>query len=123
LFQGEVTETKATTPETVLGSVPGDDGFCSSETRDDTKTKVVVPARRLQDQRPQPRRTVRGSSPDENGFSSSEITGTKVTNPKTVLSVSLGEDVGFRDDNNNNNNNNTFLYDIQRYVSNDQAYD
>jgi hypothetical protein len=42
-----------------------------------------------------------------------EITGTKVTNSKTVLDSSLGEDVGFR----NNNN----FYVIQRYVSNDQA--
>jgi hypothetical protein len=33
-----------------------------------------------------------------------EITGTKVTNPKTVLGSSLGEDVGFRDN---------FFYDIQ----------
>jgi hypothetical protein len=44
-----------------------------------------------------------------------KITGTKVTNPKTVLGSSLGEDVGFRDNNN-------LFYDIQRYVSNDQAY-
>jgi hypothetical protein len=44
-----------------------------------------------------------------------EITGTKVTNPKTDLSWSLGEDVGHRDNNN-------FLYCIQRYVSNDQVY-
>jgi hypothetical protein len=33
----------------------------------------------------------------------------------TVLSSSLGEDVGFGD-------NKTFFYDIHRYVSNDQAY-
>jgi hypothetical protein len=31
-----------------------------------------------------------------------EITGTMVTNPKTVLGSSLGEDVGFRDNNSNN---------------------
>jgi hypothetical protein len=29
-----------------------------------------------------------------------EITGTKVTSPKTVLGSSLGEDVGFRNNNN-----------------------
>jgi hypothetical protein len=46
-------------------------------------------------------------------FFGEEITGTKVTNPKTVLGSSPGEDVGFRDN---------FSYDIQRYVSNDQAY-
>jgi hypothetical protein len=34
---------------------------------------------------------------------------------KTVLGSILGEDVGFKE-------NNTFLYDIQRYVSNDQVY-
>jgi hypothetical protein len=44
-----------------------------------------------------------------------EITGTKVRNPKTALGSSPGEGVGFRDNN--------FSYDIQRYVSNDQAYD
>jgi hypothetical protein len=42
-----------------------------------------------------------------------EITGTKVTNSKTVLGSSLGEDVGFGDN---------FFCDIQRYVSNDHAY-
>jgi hypothetical protein len=40
-----------------------------------------------------------------------EITGTEVTNPKTALGSSLGEDVEFRDDNNNN------FYDIERCVS------
>jgi hypothetical protein len=40
-----------------------------------------------------------------------EIIGNKVTNPKTFLGASLGEDV-FMDN---------FFYDIQRYVSNDQA--
>jgi hypothetical protein len=43
-----------------------------------------------------------------------EIIGSLVTNPKTVLGFSLGEDVGFRDNN--------FFYYIQGYVSNDQAY-
>jgi hypothetical protein len=41
-----------------------------------------------------------------------KITGTKVTNPKTVLDSSLGEDGGLRDN---------FFYDIQQYASNDQA--
>jgi hypothetical protein len=44
-----------------------------------------------------------------------EITGAKVTNPKTVLGSSPGEDVEFR--------NNNFSYDIQQYVSDDEAYD
>jgi hypothetical protein len=38
--------------------------------------------------------------------------GTKTTNPKYALLSSPGEDVGFRDN---------FFYDIQPYVSNDQA--
>jgi hypothetical protein len=42
-----------------------------------------------------------------------EITGTKATNTISVLGSSPGEDVGFRDH---------FSYDIQQYVSNDQAY-
>jgi hypothetical protein len=41
----------------------------------------------------------------------------EVANHKTILGSSLGEDVGFR-----NNSNNNFFYVIQRYVSNDQAY-
>jgi hypothetical protein len=46
-----------------------------------------------------------------------EITGTKVTNPKTAQISNLCEYFRFRD-----NNFIIFLYDIQRYVSNDQAY-
>jgi hypothetical protein len=41
-----------------------------------------------------------------------EITGTNVTNSKTVLGSCPGEDVGLGI---------IFFYDIQRYVSNDQA--
>jgi hypothetical protein len=57
-------------------------------------------------------------SPSEDGFCSSETkhnrrTETKVTNPKTVQSTILGEDVGFRDN---------FFYGIQQYISNDEAY-
>jgi hypothetical protein len=46
------------------------------------------------------------------------MTETAVTNPKSVLGSSFGEEVGFRDNDN-------FFYDIQLYVSNvanDQAY-
>jgi hypothetical protein len=39
-----------------------------------------------------------------------------VTNPKTAMCSRPGEDVMFRDSKN-------FSYDIQRCVSNDQAYD
>jgi hypothetical protein len=42
-----------------------------------------------------------------------EVTGTEVTNLKTVPGSSL-DDVRFRD--------NDFFHDIQRHVSNDQAY-
>jgi hypothetical protein len=52
-----------------------------------------------------------------------EITGTKLTNPKTVVNSTLSEDVGFRDDDDNTNNKIINLYDIQRNVSNYQAYD
>jgi hypothetical protein len=51
----------------------------------------------------------------EQNYFGEEITGTQVTNPKTVLGSNLGEDVVFMD-------NNVFFYDIQRYVSNDHAY-
>jgi hypothetical protein len=44
-----------------------------------------------------------------------EIAGATVTNPNTVLGSSLDEHVGFT--------NNIFSCDIQRYVSNDHAYD
>jgi hypothetical protein len=50
----------------------------------------------------------KGHNPD-----GEKIAGTKVTNPTSVVGSSLGEDVGFR---------NKFLCDIQRYISNDQAY-
>jgi hypothetical protein len=46
-------------------------------------------------------------------FFSDEITGTEVTNPKSILVSRPSKDVGFRD---------IFSCDIQRYVSNDQAY-
>jgi hypothetical protein len=44
-----------------------------------------------------------------------EITVTKATNSKSALGSSFGEHVGFGD-------NYKFFCDIQRYVSNDQAY-
>jgi hypothetical protein len=51
---------------------------------------------------------------DKSYYFEEEITGTEVTNPKTVLGSSLGGDVGFTDN---------FFRDIQRCVSNDQAHD
>jgi hypothetical protein len=64
-----------------LGSSPGEDGFCSRETKRNRKWHK-----------------------EQNCFSE-EITGTEVTDLKTVLGSSLDEDVGFRDNN--------FFYDIQ----------
>jgi hypothetical protein len=50
--------------------------ICSSETKHDRTTaprpKLFVSASRLQEQRPQHRKTVMGSSPDEDDFYSSE---------------------------------------------------
>jgi hypothetical protein len=51
--------------------MPGEDVFCSSEIKHDAKNKLVC--------------------------FGVEITGTMVTNLKTVLSLSPGEDAGFRD--------------------------
>jgi hypothetical protein len=51
-----------------------------------------------------------------------EITRTEVTSPKTVLGSSFCKDVFRNNNNNNNNNNNINFSDIQRYVSNHQAY-
>jgi hypothetical protein len=95
---------------------------------------LFVSARKLREQWSQHRKPVLGSSPDKDGFCSSEtkhdiitglrqksvcfeeeITGTEVTKPKTVLVSGIGVDSDFRDNN--------FFYDIQRYVSNTQAYD
>jgi hypothetical protein len=53
-----------------------------------------------------------------------EVTGTKLRNPKTVVNSSLSEDIGFRDDDDDDNDNIKIItfYDIQRNVSNFQAY-
>jgi hypothetical protein len=40
------------------------------------------------------------------------------TNQKSTLCLSLGENVGIKDDYDDDN----FFYDVQQYVSNDQAY-
>jgi hypothetical protein len=77
---------KATTLKSVLGSRPGEDDFCSLETKHDRRREQK-----------------------QNCFGE-EITVTKVTNLKTVLGSSLDEDVEFRDNNNYNNN---FFCDIQ----------
>jgi hypothetical protein len=91
------------------------------------RPKLLVSARRLQDQRPQPRKTVLDSSPGEEVFCSWEtkrdrITtqrtkllrpgddNTNFTNQETVLGSSPIKDVGFRDDNNNNNNNFSMIF-------------
>jgi hypothetical protein len=50
--------------KTVLGSIAGEDVFCSSETKHDRRTaprrKSFVSARRLQEQKPELRKTVLG---------------------------------------------------------------
>lgn len=77
---------KVTTPKSVVSSSPGEGSSCGSETKRD----------RRKAQRP-------------NLFRREDY-----MNPKTLLSSSLGKDVGFKD------NDNDFLY--QRYVTNYQAY-
>jgi hypothetical protein len=52
--------------------------------------KIVSVARKLS--------TIEERRKEQNCFLGEEITGTKVTNPKTLLGSSLGEDVRFRDD-------------------------
>jgi hypothetical protein len=90
-FGEEITETEATTPKTVLGSGPNEDGFCSSETKHDRRTalrqNLFVSARRLQELRSQTR----------------NLSWVRVP----VKKLGLGT---------------IFSYDIQQYVSNDQAY-
>jgi hypothetical protein len=57
-FGKDITETRATTPKTVLGSIPDEDVFSTLETNDGRRTKIrsalFVSARTLQEQRPQP---------------------------------------------------------------------
>jgi hypothetical protein len=58
-FEEEISETTATTPKTVLGLIPGECGFCSSETKYGRRTapeqKLFVLGRRLQEQGSQSR--------------------------------------------------------------------
>jgi hypothetical protein len=109
---------------------------CRSETKYDIgmapTPKLFDSARRLQEQRPQHRKlswvrvltrmisVARKISKRKNvanakfvGFGE-EIRGTTVTNPKTVLGTSLGEEVVFRDN---------FFYDIKRHVTLGMTYD
>jgi hypothetical protein len=87
--------------QTFLGSSPGEDGFCSWVTTHDRRTtsrpKLFVLAERLQQKRPQPRKMSWVLT------SVKVVTEAKVTNPKSVLGSSPGEDAGFR-------NNNFFLW-------------
>jgi hypothetical protein len=105
---------KGQNSESVLGSKPGEGGFCILETKHDRITsprpKFFVSTRILQESWPQPRETVMGLSPGEDGFCSSEtkhdrrtaqrtklfvsariLQEKRVTNPKTVLGSSPGE--------------------------------
>jgi hypothetical protein len=121
LFRWGDYRNKGHNPENVLGSSPGEDGFCSSVTKHDRKmaprTTLLVSAERVHEQKPQPRKIVLGSSPGENAFVArklstieewsldqnycfgEEITEMEVTNPNIVLGSSPGEDVGFMDNN------------------------
>jgi hypothetical protein len=103
----------------VRGSIPSEVGFCSSETKSDRRTaprpKLFVSKRRLQEQTSQHRKlswvriltkkfyvAPKLSIKEERrkakfGRFGEEVTGTKVTYPKTVLGSSLGEGFGFRD--------------------------
>jgi hypothetical protein len=76
----------------VLGSSPGEGGFCSSKTKFDRNTalrlKLFVSVRRLQDRTPQPWKAVLGSSSGENGFWSSETKHDRRTAPRPKLFVS-----------------------------------
>jgi hypothetical protein len=102
---------KCYNPKTILGSIPGEDGFCTSEIkhgrRSAPRPKLFVSKRRLQKQRPETRETVLGSIAGEYVFCCSEnrhdrrtaprpkeedITGTKATTPKTVLGSSPDKD-------------------------------
>jgi hypothetical protein len=57
---------------TVPSSSPGEGGSHSSGSKHNRKTaprpKLFISVRRLQEQRPQPRKIVLGTSPDEDGF-------------------------------------------------------
>jgi hypothetical protein len=62
--------------ESGLSSIPGQDGSSSSETKHDRETapkpKLFVSARRLQEQRRQPRKTALGSISDGHNFCCSD---------------------------------------------------
>jgi hypothetical protein len=77
-------------PGYFLGSSPNG-SFCTSETKHDIKSaprpKLFVSARRLQEQRPQPRKICLGSSPGEDGFCNSETKHDRRTVPRSQLFV------------------------------------
>jgi hypothetical protein len=81
--------------KTVLGSIQGEETFCSSEFKRAKKNGATNQIVCLEE----------------------DITGTEVTNPKMIMGSSLDKNPEFRV-----NNVNRFFYDKQRHVSNDQAY-
>jgi hypothetical protein len=121
--------------KTVLSSISGACGFCTSENKHEKRRapgpEPSVSARKLQQQSSQNRKNVLGSSPDEDGFRSSETKHDRRTVPKQNLFVSAtlqelrsgtrklpwvrvpAKILGSR----------ISSYGIQRYVSNDQAYE
>jgi hypothetical protein len=124
--------------KTVLGSSPGEGDFCSSETKHERRTaqrtKLFVSARRLREQRPQPRKSVLGSSPGEGDFCSSETKHDRTTAQRTKLFVSARRLQELRSQTRKLSWVRVsvkilglgiiiIFCDIQRYVSNDQAYD
>jgi hypothetical protein len=72
---GRLEEQRPQPRKYVLGSSPGEGGFCSLETKHNKRAapriKFSASAGRLQEQRPQSRKFVPGSSPGEDGFCSS----------------------------------------------------
>jgi hypothetical protein len=71
--------------KSVLGSSPGEDDFCSSETKHYRRTapgpKLFVPAMRLQTQRPETQKTVLGSNPGEDLFCTLETIDNEILIP------------------------------------------
>jgi hypothetical protein len=71
--------------KSILSSIPGMGGSCSSETKHDRRTapraKSFVSKRRLQKQRSKPQKTVLSLIPDKDGFCCSETKHDRRTAP------------------------------------------
>jgi hypothetical protein len=113
-------------------TVPAARKLCKIDERRQ-RPKLYVSKRRLQKQRPQPRKTVLGSSPDEDIFCSSETKHDRRTAPRQNLFVSARKLQELRSHTRKLSwvrvsvkvlglGIPNFSCDIQRYVSNDQVY-